>query len=240
MVTSVYMVAMATLAPCLPKVPFFIGSYSTIKEPEGLCSAYISYHVDHLQNKILLLKRRQEMSAGQSPPSAFMQPQQPVNNSNISNHGNNGNSDNHHYHGNKTVWNTGILDNKGDRGNACHQHSHNVCCSSRKVPVIFALFFCNTSVNLTDCSKQPSLTQYKILWKSVWWELSCSTQRDGWTDGQTDRHGKLSLFATLWKHIKRADISIMTQISLILQDNALNCYNNNNNNNNNNRDTYII
>jgi len=102
-VTTVYMVAIATLASCLPNLPLFIGSYSNIKEPEGLCSAYISYHVDHLQNKILLLKRRQEMSAGQSPSSAFMQLQQPVTNDNISNHGNNGNSDNQHYHGNKTI-----------------------------------------------------------------------------------------------------------------------------------------
>jgi len=100
-VTTVYMVAMATMAPCLPKLPLFIGSYSTITEPEGFCSAYISYHVDHLQNKILFLKRRQQMSAGRSPTSTFMQPQQPVNNDNISNHGN---SDNQHYHGNKTVW----------------------------------------------------------------------------------------------------------------------------------------
>lgn len=99
-VTTVYMVAMATMAPCLPKLPLFIGSYSTITEPEGFCSAYISYHVDHLQNKILFLKRRQQMSAGRSPTSTFMQPQQPVNNDNISNHGN---SDNQHYHGNKTV-----------------------------------------------------------------------------------------------------------------------------------------
>jgi len=73
-VTTVYMVAMATLAPCLPKLPLFTGSYSNIKEPEGLCSAYISYHVDQLQNKILLLNRRQEMSAGWNPSSAFMQP----------------------------------------------------------------------------------------------------------------------------------------------------------------------
>jgi hypothetical protein len=102
-VTTVYMVAMATLAPCLPKLPLFTGGYSNIKEPEGLCSAYISYHVDQPQNKILLLKRRQEMSAGRNPSSAFTQPQQPVNNGNISNHGNNGNSDNQHYHGNKTI-----------------------------------------------------------------------------------------------------------------------------------------
>jgi len=122
-ITTVYMVAMATLAPCLPKLPLFICSYSNIKEPEGLCSAYISYHVDDLQNKILLLKRRQEMFAGQSPSSAFMQPQQLVNNGNISNHGKVND------HG-KCVTSaatvticthTGNLDNKGDHGNACHQ-----------------------------------------------------------------------------------------------------------------------
>jgi hypothetical protein len=62
---------------------------------------------------------------------------------------------------------TGSLDNKGDHGNACHQCSHNVHCSSRKVPVIFAQFFPHTSVSLMDCSKQSSLPQDKISQKSV-------------------------------------------------------------------------
>jgi len=43
---------------------------------------------------------------------------------------------------------TGNLDNKGDCGNTCHQCSHNVRCSSCNVHVIFARFFCHTSISL--------------------------------------------------------------------------------------------
>jgi hypothetical protein len=45
------MVAMASMAQWLSKLPMFNGSYSNMKAPEGLCSAYIFYLADHLQKK---------------------------------------------------------------------------------------------------------------------------------------------------------------------------------------------
>lgn len=87
-VTIVYTVAMATLTPWLPKLQLFIGCYGNTTVPEVLHSTYLSYLVNRLQNKILLLNRRKEMPTERSTSGVFMQAQQSVNNANLRNHGN--------------------------------------------------------------------------------------------------------------------------------------------------------
>ena len=66
-VIIVYMAVKATMATWSPNLPLFTGCYSNVKAPAGLCSACISNPADRLQNKILLLKRRNEMSTLLAP-----------------------------------------------------------------------------------------------------------------------------------------------------------------------------